>query len=86
MEINQETINQLLSLSDTELQNTFRGIAAALGMNEHIAVLGATRFKRMLAASNPKDLERLLSSVSPQQAQQILQTVAESTNQKEGGK
>ncbi len=77
MEINQETINQLLALSDEELQKTFRSIAAALGMNEKIAVLGTSRFKAMLAASNPKDIERLLSNIDPERAQQIMKTVSD---------
>ena len=77
MEINQEMINQLLALNDEELQKTFRSIAAALGMNEKIAVLGTPKFKAMLAASNPKDIERLLSSIDPHRAQQILKTVSD---------
>ena len=37
MEINQDTINQFLSLSDEELKKAFQSIAAALGMNECFA-------------------------------------------------
>lgn len=77
MEINQEMINNLLALNDEELQKTFRSIAAALGMNEKLAVLGTSRFKSMLAASNPKDIERLLSSIDPARAQQIMKTVTD---------
>ena len=77
MEINQETLNQFLSLDDEELKKAFRSIAAALGMNEKLAVLGTSRFKSMLAASNPKDIERLLSSIDPARAQQIMKTVTD---------
>ena len=75
MEINQETLNQFLSLDDEELKKAFRSIAVALGMNERFAVANTQRFKRMLASSNPKDIERLLSSLDPARAQEILQTV-----------
>ena len=75
MEINQETINQFLSLSDEELSRAFRSIAAALGMNERFAAANTNRFKRMLANSNPKDIERMLSSMDPARAQEIMKTV-----------
>ena len=75
MEINQETLNQFLSLDDEELKKAFRSIAVALGMNERFAVANTQIFKRMLASSNPKDIERLLSSLDPARAQEILQTV-----------
>ena len=46
MEINQETINQFLSLDDEELKKAFRSIASALGMNERFAAANTQRFKR----------------------------------------
>jgi hypothetical protein len=75
MEINQETLNQFLSLDDEELKKAFRSIAAALGMNERFAAANTQRFKRMLASSSPKDIERLLSSIDPARAQEIMHTV-----------
>ena len=75
MEINQETINQFLSLSDEELKTAFQSIGAALGLNERLVAANTARFKRMLASSNPKDLERLLSSMDPAKAQEIMRTV-----------
>jgi len=75
MEINQETLNQFLSLDDEELKKAFCSIAAALGMNERFAAANTQRFKRMLASSNPKDIERLLSSLDPARAQEIMKTV-----------
>jgi hypothetical protein len=78
MEINQETLDRVLNLSDEELQKTFRAIAGALGMNERLAAAGTARFKHMLANSNPKDIERLLSSIDPARAAQIMQTIDKS--------
>ena len=75
MEINQETINQFLSLSDEELKKAFQSIGAALGLNERIVAANTGKFKRMIASSNPKDLERLLSSMDPAKAREIMQTV-----------
>ena len=75
MEVTQETINTLLAMNENELQKTFRSIAAALGMNEHIAAANTERFRAMLASSNPKDIERLLSSMPSARAEQILKTV-----------
>ena len=75
MEINQETINQFLSLSDDELKKAFQSIGAALGLNEKLVAANTGRFKRMIASSNPKDLERLLSSIDPKSAQEIMKTV-----------
>ena len=75
MEINQETINQFLSLSDEELSRAFQSIAAALGMNERFAAANTNRFKRMLANSKPRDIERMLSSMDPARAQEIMNTV-----------
>lgn len=75
MEINQETINQFLSLSDEELSRAFQSIAAALGMNERFAAANTNRFKRMLANSKPRDIERMLSSMDPARAQEIMKTV-----------
>ncbi len=75
MEINQETINQFLSLSDEELKKAFQSIGTALGLNERLVAANTGRFKRMIANSNPKDLERLLSSIDPASAQQIMNTV-----------
>ena len=75
MEINQDTINQFLSLSDDELKKAFQSIAVALGLNERFAAANTNRFKRMLANSNPKDLERMLSSMDPARAQEIMRTV-----------
>ena len=75
MKIDQETINQFLSLDDEELKKAFRSIAIALGMNERFAAANTQRFKRMLASSNPKDLERMLSSIDPARAQEIMNTV-----------
>lgn len=75
MEINQQTIDQFLSLSDEELKKAFQSIAAALGLNERFAAANTNRFKRMLANSNPRDIERMLSSLSPAQAQEIMKTI-----------
>jgi hypothetical protein len=75
MEINQNTINQFLSLSDDELKKAFQSIASALGFNERFAAANTQRFKRMLATSNPKDIERLLSSMDPARAQEIMKTI-----------
>jgi hypothetical protein len=75
MEINQETINQFLSLSDEDLKTAFQSIGAALGLNERIVAANTGRFKRMIASTSPKDLERLLSSMDPVKAQQVLNTV-----------
>ena len=75
MEITQETINQFLALDDEELKQAFRSIAVALGMNERFVAANTARFKHMLAASKPKDIERLLSSIEPARAQEIMKTV-----------
>ena len=75
MEINQNTINQFLSLSDEELKKAFQSIAVALGMNERFAAANTQRFKRMLATSKPKDIERMLSSMDPARAQEIMKTI-----------
>ena len=75
MEINQETINQFLSLSDEELKKAFQSIGAALGLNERLVAANTGRFKRMIAGSNPKELERLLSSMDPAKAQEIMRTI-----------
>lgn len=75
MEINQETINQFLSLSDEELKKAFQSIGAALGLNERLVAANTNRFKRMIANSNPKELERLISSLDPASAQEIMKTV-----------
>ena len=75
MEINQETINQFLSLSDEDLKKAFQSIGAALGLNERLVAANTGRFKRMIASSNPKDLERLLSSMDPVKAQEILRAI-----------
>ena len=75
MEINQETIDKFLSLNDEELKKAFQSIAAALGLNERFVAANTNRFKRMLANSNPKDIERMLSSIDPARAQEIMRTV-----------
>ena len=75
MEINQNTINQFLSLSDEELKKAFQSIAVALGMNERFAAANTQRFKRMLATSKPQDIERMLSSMDPARAQEIMKTI-----------
>ena len=75
MEINQETINQFLSLSDEELKKAFQSIGAALGLNERLVAANTNRFKRMIANSNPKELERLISSLDPASAQEIMKTI-----------
>ena len=75
MEINQETVNQFLSLSDDELKKAFQSIGAALGLNERLVAANTGRFKRMIANTSPKDLERLLSSIDPASAQEIMNTV-----------
>ena len=75
MEINQETINQFLSLSDEELKKAFQSIGAALGLNERLVAANTGRFKRMIANSNPQELERLLSSMDPAIAQDIMRTI-----------
>ena len=82
MEINKETINGMLSLSDEELQNAFRSIGAALGLNERLVAANTAKFKHMLASSDPKSLERLLSSIDPARAAQIMKTVEQSTKKK----
>lgn len=75
MEITQETINSLLAMNEKDLQKTFCGIAAALGVNERIAMAGTSKFRNMLASSSPKDIERLLSSIEPARAEQIMKAV-----------
>lgn len=75
MEINQQTIDQFLSLNDDELKKAFQSIAAALGLNERFVAANTNRFKRMLANSNPKDIERMLSSIDPVKAREIMKTV-----------
>ena len=75
MEINQETINQFLSLSDDELKKAFQSIGTALGLNEKLVAANTGRFKRMIASSNPKDMERLLSSIDPASAREIMKTI-----------
>ena len=75
MEINQQTINQFLSLSDEELKKAFQSIGAALGLNERLVAANTNKFKRMIATSNPKDLERLLSSMDPAKAQEIMRAI-----------
>ena len=78
MEINQETVNQFLSLSDEELKKAFQSIGAALGLNEKLVAANTNRFKRMIANTSPKELERLLSSIDPASAQKIINTVNKS--------
>ncbi len=78
MEINQETVNQFLSLSDEDLKKAFQSIGAALGLNEKLVAANTGRFKRMIANTSPKDLERLLSSIDPASAQEIMNTVNKS--------
>lgn len=75
MEINQQTINQFLSLSDEELKKAFQSIGAALGLNERLVAANTNKFKRMIATSNPKDLERMLSSMDPAKAQEIMRAI-----------
>ena len=75
MEINQQTINQFLSLSDEELKKAFQSIGAALGLNERLIAANTNKFKRMIATSNPKDLERMLSSMDPAKAQEIMRAI-----------
>jgi hypothetical protein len=75
MEINQQTINQFLSLSDEELKKAFQSIGAALGLNERLVAANTNKFKRMIANSNPRDLERLLSSMDPAKAQEIMRAI-----------
>ena len=75
MEINQQTINQFLSLSDEDLKKAFQSIGAALGLNERLVAENTVKFKRMIANSNPKDLERLLSSMDPAKAQEIMRVI-----------
>ena len=75
MEINQQTINQFLSLSDEELKKAFQSIGAALGLNERLVAANTNKFKRMIANSNPRDLERLLSSMDPAKAQAIMRAI-----------
>lgn len=75
MEINQQTIDQFLSLNDEELKKAFQSIGLALGLNERLVAANTQRFKRMLANSNPKDLERMLSSIDPKKAQEIMKTI-----------
>ena len=75
MEINQQTIDQFLSLNDEELKKAFQSIGFALGLNERLVAANTQRFKRMLANSNPKDLERMLSSIDPKKAQEIMKTI-----------
>ena len=78
MEINQQTINQFLSLSDEDLKKAFQSIGAALGLNERLVAANTAKFKRMIASSNPKDLERLLSSMDPVKAQEIMRVINKS--------
>ena len=75
MEINQQTINQFLSLSDEDLKKAFQSIGAALGLNERLVAANTAKFKRMIASSNPKDLERMLSSMDPAKAQEIMRAI-----------
>jgi hypothetical protein len=75
MEINQQTIDQFLSLSDEELKKAFQSIGHALGLNERLVAANTNRFKRMLANSNPRDIERMLSSIDPAKAQEIMRTI-----------
>ena len=75
MEINQQTINQFLALSDEDLKKAFQSIGAALGLNERLVAANTVKFKRMIANSNPKDLERLLSSMDPAKAQEIMRVI-----------
>ncbi|MBQ8496755.1 MAG: hypothetical protein IJ489_04775 [Clostridia bacterium] len=82
MEITKDTINNMLSLSDEELQKAFCSIGAALGINERIVAANSGKFKHMLASADPKDLERLLSSIDPTRAAQIMKTVENNTKKK----
>ena len=75
MEINQQTIDQFLSLNDAELKKAFQSIGHALGLNERLVAANTNRFKRMLANSNPRDIERMLSSIDPAKAQEIMRTI-----------
>ena len=48
MEINQNTLNALLSLSDAELQEKLRMIAVSLGMNSTLANIQTANVTKIL--------------------------------------
>ena len=75
MEINQETLNALLALNDEELQQKFRAIAAAIGINERIAAANTGRFRSMLASSTPEDLNRMVNSLGAQKADNVMRAI-----------
>lgn len=78
MEINQNTLNALLSLSDAELQEKLRMIAVSLGMNSTLANIqtaNVTKLRTTLGNASVDELNRMLQSFDSAEAAAILKNL-----------
>ena len=78
MEINQNTLNALLSLSDAELQEKLRMIAVSLGMNSTLANIqtaNVTKLRTTLGNVSVDELNRMLQSFDSAEAAAILKNL-----------
>ena len=78
MEINQNMLNSLLSLSDAELQEKIRLIAVSLGMNSTIANIQTAnvgKLRTTLTNTGVDELNRMLASFDSAEAKAILKNL-----------
>lgn len=78
MEINQNMLNALLSLSDAELQEKLRMIAVSLGMNSTLANMqtaNVAKLRTTLGGTSVDELNRMLRSFDSAEANAILKNL-----------
>ncbi len=83
MEINQNMLNSLLSLSDTELQEKMRMIALALGLNPMIVTMqtsNVTKLRGTLENTSVDELNRMLGGIESTEASEILKAIEQEKN------
>ena len=78
MEINQQMLDALLSLSDKELQEKIRMIAVSLGLNSTITNMqtrDAAKLRTALSGAGVEELNRMLASFDGKEAIDILKSM-----------
>ncbi len=83
MEINQNMLNSLLSLSDAELQEKMRMIALALGLNPMIVTMqtsNVTKLRGTLENTSVDELNRMLGGIESAEASEILKAIEQEKN------
>ena len=81
MEINQQMLDALLSLSDKDLQEKIRMIAVSLGLNSAIANIqtrDAAKLRTALSGAGVDELNRMLSGLDGKEAIDILKSMENS--------